>query len=365
LSSPPVPEWLKYQHDAAALFRALGFEAEVDADLKGARATHAIDVCVRFSQLGLHCMWIVECKHWKSAVPKEKVLALQQIAQDVGADRAILLSETGFQSGAYNAAAKTNVTLASLSDLSDAARELALQHALTTIASRIHGLDHRLKEHVFEGLPSAGRAPSADFDAVLELSGAILMLNQALPKALARAFPILGTTATLGTVNLRNMKAFVAHAESVLAATEEGLNAQDRFAASKLESAGPAVAELAVAVQLLIQVAETALLTGLGHDDADPNRKKSILAMRRVGNGALALREVVLADARSKLGSLMQCLHNTVYLHLATPTVPLMVWRRDCERVLAMLADVERAVVASSPSQLSASVLTIRPEEAT
>jgi hypothetical protein len=353
LRSPPVPEWLKYQHDAAAVFRALGFETEVNAPVKGARAAHAIDVCVRFSQLGLHCMWIIECKHWKTAIPKEKVLALQQVAQDVGADRAILLSETGFQSGAYKAAAKTNVTLASLSDLSDAARDLALQHALTTIASRIHGLDHRLKEYVFEGLPSAGQTPGAAFDSVLELSGAILMLNQDLPKALAGAFPILGTTATLETVNLRDTKAFVAHAERVLAVVEEGLSSRDRIAAIKMAAAGPAVAELAVAVQLLIQVAEAALLTGSGSDDVDPNRTMSIVAMRRVGDAALALREAVLADARSKLGSLMRCLHSTIYLHLATPTVPPMVWRSDCERVLTMLRDVERAVVASSLGQLS------------
>lgn len=42
---------------------------------------------------------VVENKLWGSPISKEKVLTLQQIANNVGADRSFLLSESGFQAG--------------------------------------------------------------------------------------------------------------------------------------------------------------------------------------------------------------------------------------------------------------------------
>lgn len=42
---------------------------------------------------------------------KEEVLALKSILEDIGADRGIIVSENGFQSGAQDAARGTNITL--------------------------------------------------------------------------------------------------------------------------------------------------------------------------------------------------------------------------------------------------------------
>ena len=55
--------------------------------------------------------WVVEAKSWRSNVPKEKILALRSIVDDTGADRGFLISEKGFQSGAWEAAKKSNVEL--------------------------------------------------------------------------------------------------------------------------------------------------------------------------------------------------------------------------------------------------------------
>src|SRR6185503_17263906 len=92
--------WQTYQNETAQFFRTLGFDATVDTSVHGARGKHKIDVLVEFHHAGVRTRWIVECKYWKTSIPKEKVLALQSIAQDIGADRAFLLSEKGFQSGA-------------------------------------------------------------------------------------------------------------------------------------------------------------------------------------------------------------------------------------------------------------------------
>ena len=104
-------DWKEYQEETAAFFRRQGCNAEVELKVKGVRAEHAIDVYVSFPRHGIKCTWIVECKLWRSRVPKEKVLVLKSIVDDTGADRGIIISEEGFQSGAYDSARNTNITL--------------------------------------------------------------------------------------------------------------------------------------------------------------------------------------------------------------------------------------------------------------
>ena len=116
-------DWKEYQEQAAEFFRSLGLNAETDVCVSGARAKHDVDVMVSFDRFGIAGRWIVECKLWSSRVPKEKVLALQAIVQDVGADKGILLSETGFQAGAVASAQSTNIMLADLATLQEIAAD--------------------------------------------------------------------------------------------------------------------------------------------------------------------------------------------------------------------------------------------------
>lgn len=109
-------DWSDYQEEAAEFFRRLGLEAQTNVTVKGVRTTHDIDVLVRSKHAGFEVTWVVECKHWASRVTKLHVLALREIVADIGADRGILLAEKGFQSGAAEAAALTNVHLTSLAE---------------------------------------------------------------------------------------------------------------------------------------------------------------------------------------------------------------------------------------------------------
>ena len=115
--------WREYQQAAASFFANLGMDVEVEAALQGARASHAVDVAVRFKAFGDDQLWLVECKLWTTTVPKEKVLALQSLLDDLGADRGFLLSEGGFQSGAVTAARLSRITLSSIGDLRQNADE--------------------------------------------------------------------------------------------------------------------------------------------------------------------------------------------------------------------------------------------------
>ncbi len=105
------------------MFRSLGFTAQTDVTVEGPRTNHDIDVLVRTSVVGFDVVWAVECKKWKTPVSKVHVLALRQIVAEIGADRGILLCEVGFQSGAAESAALTNVHLSTLSKVREQTRQ--------------------------------------------------------------------------------------------------------------------------------------------------------------------------------------------------------------------------------------------------
>ena len=107
----PYRDWRHYQEETAQFFRNLGCSAEVEALVQGPHARHQVDVWVRFLRYGIDCKWVIECKLWNRSVSKEKVMALKGIVDDVGADRGIIVTEKGFQSGAYDAARGKNLTL--------------------------------------------------------------------------------------------------------------------------------------------------------------------------------------------------------------------------------------------------------------
>jgi restriction system protein len=131
------PAWRSYQESAAEFFRELGMTAVTDATVNGIRTNHDVDVLVTFQHGGLDLKWIVECKDWKTRVPKSHVLTLRGIVQEVGADRGILLAEGGFQSGALEAALNSNVSLTSIAGLRDTAADALNQQKLLAFPLRI------------------------------------------------------------------------------------------------------------------------------------------------------------------------------------------------------------------------------------
>lgn len=148
-------DWKDYQNQAAHFFRSLGLEAETEVTIQGARTKHDVDVLVKSHHVGFDVTWIVECKHWQSKVSKLHVLALREIVSDTGADRGILLAESGFQSGAFEASILTNVQLTSLADVENSA-----SHAINSM--RLRDLFDRLmrcKEDYWE-IPKSMRIES-------------------------------------------------------------------------------------------------------------------------------------------------------------------------------------------------------------
>lgn len=139
-------DWKDYQEEAAEFFRSLGLSAETDVKLAGVRTTHDIDVVVKSKHVGFEVLWLVECKHWKSAVSKLHVLGLREIVNDLGADRGILLCEAGFQVGAVEAANLTNVQVTSLASLSIETRQDISAMRLRELYDRVEQSNDRYWE---------------------------------------------------------------------------------------------------------------------------------------------------------------------------------------------------------------------------
>lgn len=135
--------WKKYQEEAAAFFRSLGLDASTDERVRGVRTTHDVDVFVKSHHVGFDITWLVECKYWKTKVSKLHVLALREIVSDVGADRGILLSETGFQSGAIEAANLTNVQVTSLAEVRETASNDIYSMRLRELYDRVENCKKR------------------------------------------------------------------------------------------------------------------------------------------------------------------------------------------------------------------------------
>jgi|GEM_PF-3398971 len=138
-------EWRRYQKDVENLFKSMAFETFEEKIVVGARARHKIDVWVIFKLLGIEHKWAIETKLWKQPVPKGEVLAFHKVVEDVGADKGILLSESGFQKGSKSAVKKTNILLSSMRDLKKMMDKFKIQ-----VLKKIYTEIHIIKEELFD-----------------------------------------------------------------------------------------------------------------------------------------------------------------------------------------------------------------------
>ena len=74
---------------------------EHNVTLQGCTTSHQIDVLWRFSVAGITYLSIVQAKDWASRITKEKVLAFRAVLDDLpDQPRGVIVTQTGFQSGA-------------------------------------------------------------------------------------------------------------------------------------------------------------------------------------------------------------------------------------------------------------------------
>ena len=175
-------DWRKLQEVTAELFRRLGCSAEIDKLVHGARAEHKIDVWVVFDKFGFQNKWCIECKYWNTHIPKEKVMALRAIVEDVGADRGVIISKTGFQSGAIRAATRTNIILTSIEDLRETVKDDLDQSALYQLENKTTRLRYEL-QNLYEVEQTGPNSlvsrplPGIDGDLVMRATGRLSVVG--------------------------------------------------------------------------------------------------------------------------------------------------------------------------------------------
>ena len=84
--------------------------------INGTDGDYVIDVTARFEALGAAFLVLVECKHHKRKVERQDVQALHAKLQSTGAQKGMLFSTSGFQSGAIEYADVHGIALVQLAD---------------------------------------------------------------------------------------------------------------------------------------------------------------------------------------------------------------------------------------------------------
>ncbi len=96
------------------MFNECGFETEISKVVDLVRGKKEIDVFAQDTTSEHHPVIVVECKFWSKSVDQETVHSFRTVVEDCGANIGLIVSKSGFQSGCYDAAEKTNARLLSL-----------------------------------------------------------------------------------------------------------------------------------------------------------------------------------------------------------------------------------------------------------
>ena len=100
----------------AAGEKLMSYQSEHLATVAGTDGEYVIDIVARFSALGADFTALVECKHEKRKVERQDVQILHAKVQSVGAQKGMLFSVSGFQSGALEYALAHGIATVQLAD---------------------------------------------------------------------------------------------------------------------------------------------------------------------------------------------------------------------------------------------------------
>jgi hypothetical protein len=112
-------DWRELQREVARVLEECGFDVEIERSTPTVRGTTEIDVYAAEMNRGRKSIILCECKHWKARVPQNTVHGFRTTVADTGANVGYIVGSSGFQSGAFEAAALTNVRLLTWREFQD------------------------------------------------------------------------------------------------------------------------------------------------------------------------------------------------------------------------------------------------------
>jgi hypothetical protein len=103
--------WRAFQEWVARVLRESGLTVEVEKQIETARGVVVVDIWAHDHTGTPLQTYLMECKQWRSRVPKSVVHAFRMVVGDSGANWGAIVSAKGFQKGAHDAARYSNVRL--------------------------------------------------------------------------------------------------------------------------------------------------------------------------------------------------------------------------------------------------------------
>lgn len=104
-------DWRDLQIKVAKILSDSGFQCEIEKNVQTTRDTVNIDVYAYDDKNAPPIKILNECKYWSSAVPKSVIHSFRTVVSDYGANLGLIISKSGFQKGAYEAAVNSNIEL--------------------------------------------------------------------------------------------------------------------------------------------------------------------------------------------------------------------------------------------------------------
>lgn len=338
--SGELPAWSAYQEEVAEFFRGLGLTAKTNVRIDGARGVHDVDVLVEFASAGLPIRWIVECKAWKRAIPKERVMVLAGVVEDVGADRGLIVAESGFQGGAVRVGQYSNITLTSLDDLRANTEVERAQSEVSGLAGRIGAL-HADSQRLWGLAPPSTPGGSIPVGRMVDFAADVFELHSmVLPKIASCSYPIVLTMG--GHV----LAADAAQLKPALIQRVEGAEQEAEalwvLASSTSQRAAGLLDALRANVAELLKAGRD-----LDEDIATPVEEtpRFVVAMRTVGDSAEVLKPLLPTRARSELVTLMRWLLERTYVITAESRPD---WDSEQQHLAGFLAAIRAELEASS-----------------
>ena len=123
-------DWRSLQQRVARILNECGLEVEVEKNVDTVRGSVNIDVHAVDRTHRPVTLYLCECKHWRTAVPKTIVHAFRTVIADYGANWGLIISSAGFQSGAFEAAHNSNVRLVTWAEFQDLFEDRWVEHCL-------------------------------------------------------------------------------------------------------------------------------------------------------------------------------------------------------------------------------------------
>ena len=112
-------EWRDLQNQVGLILRECGLDCEIEKTIQTVRGNVDIDVYAEDKSTQPTTIYLCECKHWQSAVPKTIIHAFRTVVSDYGANWGFVISSAGFQSGAFEAASNSNIRLITWTEFQD------------------------------------------------------------------------------------------------------------------------------------------------------------------------------------------------------------------------------------------------------